>query len=426
MLLVVEVIDVEMIKLYRSDTFIMLGFTRVEEFVYMARPIMVILGGGAGKGLYPLTKTRSKAAVPFGTKYRLVDIAISNCINSEYYQIFVLTQFNSGSVNRHIVQTYQIPPFLDGFVDPRAASLTADNRHWYQGTADAVRQNLGTICGAAEISNAQQVMIVSGDHLYHMDYRKVMDFHLKKGADVTLCVNPVQRDRASTLGIAQWDDDHRVTRFVEKPKDDALIDSLQIPHDAEEFPGAFLGSMGLYVFEIEWLKQFLTDHSDRHEFGREFLPGVVGSSRVFAYAFEDYWENVGDIRSYYDAMMQLCKPNPRFDFDPVINNHRHRLFTRGRSLPPAKINGATFENAMIAEGAILEVRTQISNSLVGMRAFIDTDVVMRTPSCLVAMSTRRFLSDSDAFRPVRSPSGLEADHASRAVSSIKMCASVVT
>lgn len=338
-----------------------------------SEPIMVILGGGAGSGLHPLTKNRSKAAVPFGGKYRLIDITLSNCLHSECYKIFVLTQYNSGSLNRHIVQTFQMPNFLDGFVDVRAASMTPENPYWYQGTADAVRQNLDVIRGAAEISGVERIIILSGDHLYQMDYRDVLEFHEQNEAEVTLCVHPVSRVRVSTLGTVQIDEDKRVTRFVEKPHDEFVIDSLR--QDPAPSPDQeFFGSMGLYVFELPVLERILQDHSEFNEFGRHVVPHLIEKHRVFAYPFNGFWENVGTIRSFYDAMVQLTRPNPTFDFDQTDSSLRRHFLSRSRSLPPAKINGAQLEDSILGEGAIIDEGTKIYRSIVGMRAFVDKNV----------------------------------------------------
>ncbi len=335
------------------------------------QPIVVILGGGAGKGFFPLTKNRSKAAVPFGGKYRLVDITISNCLHSEFYKIFVLTQHKSGSLNRHIVQSFQISSFLDGFVDVRAASLTPNNPNWYQGTADAVRQNMRVIREAAEISGSKQVLILSGDHLYRMNYQRLYDFHLQKNAEVTLSLYPVDRQRATSLGVVQIDDNRKLTRFVEKPPYEKLDELISNPDDPSR---AFLGSMGIYLFELSLLDEILHKFPEFNEFGRDVLPYLIDKYNLFGYEFQGYWENVGTIRSFYDAMLNTSLPHPNVELSDEITPGDHPFFSRGRSLPPAKINGAHIEESILAEGSIIDEGTTIKESIIGMRALVSQNV----------------------------------------------------
>ncbi|MCB9638433.1 MAG: glucose-1-phosphate adenylyltransferase [Myxococcales bacterium] len=337
----------------------------------LGQPIVVILGGGTGSGLFPLTRNRSKAAVPIAGKYRLIDIPLSNCLLSELYHIFVLTQYNSGSLNRHIAQTFQIPPFLDGFVEVRAASLTEQNPNWYQGTADSVRQNLQVIQSAAEINGSDTVLILSGDHLYQMDYRELLAFHRESGADVTISVAPASEERATSLGIVRCDEHYRVQEFLEKPNDPEQVKAMAI-RDDEKKP--FWGSMGIYVFRLSVLEEMLQDPS-HNEFGRDILPKVYQNHSVAAYPFKNYWENVGTIKLYYEAMLELTRPEPGFRL--FERPDRNRFFTRGRSLPSAKVNGATMEDAVLAEGAIIDDGAQITRSLVGTRAFLGRDVEVR-------------------------------------------------
>jgi len=334
------------------------------------QPIVVILGGGTGLGLYPLTKNRSKAAVPVAGKYRLIDVPISNCLSSEFYQIFVLTQSNSGSLNRHIVQTFQMPNFIDGFVDVRAASLTPENPNWYQGTADAVRQNLSAIQGAAELAGAEHVLILSGDHLYQMDYRKMMDFHLRKDADITIAVSPVEEKQVQSLGIAQCEGTHKISRFVEKPSrvENEVLERLRIPEPEGLGDKLYRGSMGIYIFRLDVLDKILKGHPDYNEFGRDVLPYSTDFYRVFAYTFDGFWENVGTIHSFYEAMLGMTNFESEFDF--FATGNKFRPFSRNRSLPASKINLAEVSNTLLSEGAIVEEGAQINRSVVGMRALI--------------------------------------------------------
>ncbi len=334
----------------------------------LGQPIVVILGGGTGSGLFPLTRNRSKAAVPIAGKYRLIDIPLSNCLLSELYHIFVLTQYNSGSLNRHIAQTFQIPPFLDGFVEVRAASLTDQNPNWYQGTADSVRQNLQVVQSAAEINGSDTVLILSGDHLYQMDYREILAFHRSRDADVTVSVVPATADRAKSLGVVRCDDDLRVLQFMEKPSQpEDLQTMLSRPNDEKPY----LGSMGIYVFRLSVLEAVLRDPT-HNEFGRDIMPKLIDRYNVAAYPFAHYWENVGSMRLYYEAMLELTQPKPGFRL--FERPDRNRFFTRGRSLPSAKVNSATVEDAVLAEGAILEDGAQITRSIVGTRAFLGQNV----------------------------------------------------
>jgi glucose-1-phosphate adenylyltransferase len=342
------------------------------------QPIVVILGGGTGAGLYPLTRNRSKAAVPIAGKYRLIDIPLSNCLLSELYHVFVLTQYNSGSLNRHIVQTFQIPHFLDGFVEVRAASLTQENPNWYQGTADSVRQNLQVIQSAAEINGSDLALILSGDHLYQMDYRPLIAFHREKKADVTVSVVPAPAERAPFLGIAHCDDQQRVSRFVEKPDSPEMLAQMASCPNAEK---PYWASMGIYIFRLSVLEEILRDPSC-NEFGRDVMPLLPERYHLAAYPFHGYWENVGNIRSFYEAMLQLTDTESGFQL--FSHPDRHRFFTRGRSLPPAKINGATLEDAVLAEGAIIEEGAKIHRSIVGSRALLGSNTQLHETICFGA------------------------------------------
>ncbi len=339
------------------------------------RPIAVILGGGAGTRLFPLTLERSKPAVPIAGKFRLIDIPISNCLNSEIYHSFVLTQFNSGSLNQHISQTFPIPHFLDGFVEVLAATRTSDNdqSQWYQGTADAVRQNLWYILREARLRNIRRILILSGDHLYRMDYRELLAFHEERQSDITVAVLLVPREDVSGFGILQVNSSLEIVRFVEKPQDEQLIESLRV---SGSFAGIqipperpFLASMGIYVFNIDVLEELL-DGTSYNDFGKEILPSVLGQKRMFAFPFNGYWRDIGTIRSYYQANMEMCDPVPDFDFFP----ENAPFYTRNRYLEPSKIYDAKISHSLIAEGSRIESGATITRSVIGLRGIIQEDV----------------------------------------------------
>ncbi len=334
--------------------------------------VAVIMGGGAGTRLFPLTKDRSKPAVPLGGKYRLVDIPISNCINSELRRIFVLTQFNSSSLHRHIQDAYRFDVFAPGFVEILAAQQTPDRTDWYQGTADAVRQNL------RQLNNYPHklVLILSGDQLYRMDFRAVMEQHLETGADATVATIPVARSEASGLGIMQVASDKRITRFVEKPKDAASLDSLRVDWDAlggsltDVNPDSLLASMGIYVFNREVLSEALA--GPEADFGKHIIPSLIGSKKVFAYLYQGYWEDVGTIRSFYEANLDLCEPVPKFNFYDATAP----IFTHARYLPGSKIIKSRIERSVIADGCVINDAV-IEHSLIGVRSRVQSGAVIR-------------------------------------------------
>ena len=334
--------------------------------------VAVIMGGGAGTRLFPLTKDRSKPAVPLGGKYRLVDIPISNCINSELRRIFVLTQFNSSSLHRHIQDAYRFDVFAPGFVEILAAQQTPDRTDWYQGTADAVRQNL------RQLNNYPHklVLILSGDQLYRMDFRSVLEQHLETGADATVATIPVARSEASGLGIMQVGPDKRITRFVEKPKDAASLDSLRVDWNAlggsltGVSPDSLLASMGIYVFNREVLADALA--GPEADFGKHIIPSLIGSTRVFAYLYQGYWEDVGTIRSFYEANLDLCEPVPKFNFYDATAP----IFTHARYLPGSKIIKSRIERSVIADGCVINDAV-IEHSLIGVRSRVQSGAVIR-------------------------------------------------
>jgi glucose-1-phosphate adenylyltransferase len=332
-----------------------------------SRVLSIIMGGGQGTRLFPLTKERAKPAVPLAGKYRLVDIPISNCINSGLQRIYILTQFNSASLHRHIAQSYKFDHFTGGFVEILAAEQTFTDTSWYQGTADAVRKNLIHFLN----HDFDYALILSGDQLYRMDFRPVLELHARTEADVTIATIPVPRDPAKSLGIMQIDDERRIVRFEEKPKDDAVLDSLKISRDwypklgIQGSEDLFLASMGIYVFNrktlIELLNNTFTD------FGKHIIPDAIKTHRVFSYVYQGYWEDIGTIRSFFEANLDVSSELPRFDF----YNMAAPIYTRPRFLPASKINGGAIDHAIISDGCILN-QAQIAHSIVGIRSIIDS------------------------------------------------------
>ena len=329
--------------------------------------IAVILGGGAGSRLFPLTKERAKPAVPLGGKYRLIDVPISNCINSNITQIFILTQYNSASLNRHISGTYRFSSFSTGFVEVLAAEQTKDNPEWFQGTADAVRQMLPHI----RDWRVKTVLILSGDHLYRMDYRKFLERHYETDADVTVAVIPANPQDAESFGLLKTDADGRIVEFKEKPKGDALeamrVDTTQFGLTAEESASRpFLASMGIYVFNYQKLVELLDEDPTRFDFGGEIIPSAIEKLNVQAHLFDSYWEDIGTIRAFYQANLDLASPLPKFDFF----NNEDPIYTRSRYLPPSKVHASDVDNSMISEGCILN-GVYARNSIIGLRSRID-------------------------------------------------------
>lgn len=329
--------------------------------------ISVILGGGAGSRLFPLTKDRAKPAVPLGGKYRLIDVPISNCINSGITQIFILTQYNSASLNRHISRTYRFSSFSTGFVEVLAAEQTKDNPEWFQGTADAVRQMLPHI----RDWRVKNVLILSGDHLYRMDYQKFLERHYETNADVTVSVIPANYEDAQGFGLLKTDDNGRIVEFSEKPKGDALeamrVDTTQFGLTAEESANRpFLASMGIYIFNYQKLVELLDEDPTRFDFGGEIIPSAIEKLNVQAHLFNNYWEDIGTIRAFYNANLDLASPLPKFDFF----NNEDPIYTRSRYLPPSKVHNSDIGNSMISEGCILN-GVYARNSIIGLRSRID-------------------------------------------------------
>jgi glucose-1-phosphate adenylyltransferase len=337
------------------------------------RVLAIILGGGAGTRLYPLTKLRAKPAVPLAAKYRLIDIPISNCINSEIQRIYVLTQFNSASLNRHIARTYGMAGFSQGFVEVLAAQQTPESPNWFEGTADAVRKYMWLF---AEW-DVDQYLILSGDHLYRMNYMDFIQRHRDTKADITLSVVRVDESRASDFGLMKIDKSGRVVSFSEKPTGDALkamrVDTtvLGLPRkEAKESP--YLASMGIYVFEKQVLFDLLKRAPEQTDFGREILPTSAKDYNVQAYLFKDYWEDIGTIEAFYNANLALTEqPDPPFSF----YDEKAPIYTRSRYLPPTKLLDSRVVESMVGEGSILKECT-IKRSVIGIRSRIETGCVI--------------------------------------------------
>ncbi|MCC5641735.1 glucose-1-phosphate adenylyltransferase [Nostoc sp. CHAB 5824] len=335
----------------------------------MKKVLSIILGGGAGTRLYPLTKLRAKPAVPVAGKYRLIDIPVSNCINSEIFKIYVLTQFNSASLNRHIARTYNFTGFNEGFVEVLAAQQTPENPNWFQGTADAVRQYLWLM----EEWDVEEYLILSGDHLYRMDYRHFIQRHRETGADITLSVIPIDERRASDFGLMKIDDSGRVIDFSEKPKGEALI-QMRVDtsvlgltkEQAQQQP--YIASMGIYVFKKEVLFKLLREGIERTDFGKEIIPDASKDYNVQAYLFDDYWEDIGTIEAFYHANLALTQqPQPPFSF----YDEQAPIYTRARYLPPSKLLDCQVTESIIGEGCILK-NCRIQHSVLGVRSRIES------------------------------------------------------
>ena len=360
--------------------------------------LAVILGGGAGSRLYPLTRDRSKPAVPLGGKYRLVDVPISNCINSDVIRMFVLTQYNSASLNRHIATTYRFSPFADGFVEILAAEQTPDRPDWFQGTADAVRQVLPHI----RDWRIDTLLILSGDHLYRMDYRKFLARHFETNADITISVIPIPPDSASEFGLLKTDPDGRVIEFSEKPKGEALeamrVDTTPLGLTADEARARpFLASMGIYVFKYDVIEQVLADDNSSMDFGKEIIPASIQRHNVQAYLFNGYWEDIGTIGAFYKANLDMTSAIPPFNlFDAEAP-----LLTRSRYLPPSKIDNCEIRDSIISDGCIVTGST-INRSIIGLRARIGEGTNLDAAYMMGAdfyQTLEDMLGDREARRP---------------------------
>jgi glucose-1-phosphate adenylyltransferase len=332
----------------------------------MTDTLAIILGGGQGSRLFPLTHTRSKPAVPIGGKYRLIDIPVSNCLHADLRRIFVLTQFNSASLNRHISQAYRMDYFSRGFVEILAAEQTPENANWFQGTADAVRQAMRHFLP----HEAEYYLILAGDHLYRMDFRELLDAHIESGADITIAAQPIGIEDASSMGIFRFDRQGRIEAFEEKPNR-ARLDQIgrSVPEGAAmgTRPPAgkpFVASMGIYVFSRDVLIELLQSNN-AVDFGREVIPSALATHNVHAYFYNGYWADVGTIESFYDANLMLTQPDGPFQFyDPT-----RPIYTRARFLPPAQVDGCTITRSTIAEGVHMSQAT-IEESVIGIRATV--------------------------------------------------------
>ena len=372
----------------------------------MKNVLAIILGGGAGTRLYPLTKSRAKPAVPVAGKYRLIDIPVSNCINSEIYKIYVLTQFNSASLNRHIARTYNFTGFNDGFVEVLAAQQTPENPNWFQGTADAVRQYMWLL----EEWNADEYLILSGDHLYRMDYRQFIQRHRETKADITLSVIPIDHNRASDFGLMKIDESGRVIDFSEKPKGEALekmqVDTTVLgltPEQAALQP--YIASMGIYVFKKDVLLKLLKESLESTDFGKEIIPEASKDYNVQAYLFEDYWEDIGTITAFYQANLALTKqPLPPFSF----YDEEAPIYTRPRYLPPSKLLNCHVTESIIGEGCILK-NCRIQHSVLGVRSRIESDSVIEESLLMGADFYQPFVENQCSLEKGEVPVGIGTD-----------------
>ncbi|ANV82998.1 glucose-1-phosphate adenylyltransferase [Picosynechococcus sp. PCC 7003] len=369
----------------------------------MKRVLGIILGGGAGTRLYPLTKLRAKPAVPLAGKYRLIDIPVSNCINSEIHKIYVLTQFNSASLNRHISRTYNFTGFTEGFTEVLAAQQTKENPDWFQGTADAVRQYSWLL----EDWDVDEYIILSGDHLYRMDYREFIQRHRDTGADITLSVVPVGEKVAPAFGLMKIDANGRVVDFSEKPTGEALramqVDTQSLgldPEQAKEKP--YIASMGIYVFKKQVLLDLLREGQDKTDFGKEIIPDAAKDYNVQAYLFDDYWADIGTIEAFYEANLGLTKqPIPPFSF----YDEKAPIYTRARYLPPTKVLNADVTESMISEGCIIK-NCRIHHSVLGIRTRVEADCTIEDTMIMGADYYQPYEKRQDCLRRGKPPIGI--------------------
>jgi len=365
----------------------------------LKKVVVMILGGGRGTRLYPLTRNRSKPAVPIGGKYRLIDIPLSNCLNSGLNQVYVLTQFNSVSLHHH-VHSYSFDNYTNGYVEILAAQQRTDNERWYQGTADAVRQNLDYI----RQRNIEYVLILSGDQLYRMDFEEMILTHLRASADVTIASVPVGREAAKSLGIMRLDDTGRVIGFLEKPQNNdeldhvrteaAWIDRMGIASKGREY----MASMGIYLFNRDTLTSALTQ-TDYTDFGKEVFPAVFRSKRVQVHLFDGYWEDIGTIRSFFDANLNMAAQNPEFP----LQDAKLPIFTRARFLPPSRLDGVTVKNSLIADGCIIGEGTMLENCIIGLRCKIGRNVRLKN---VIVMGNDYYCTESENHCETQPPMGI--------------------
>jgi glucose-1-phosphate adenylyltransferase len=347
--------------------------------------LALILGGGRGSRLHPLTKLRSKPAVPIAGKYRLIDIPISNCINSGIYRIDVLTQFNSHSLHRHISQTYNFDAFHLGFVEILAAEQTPESADWYQGTADAVRKQLFQL----RSSHAEYVLILAGDHLYRMDYGPMAEFHWQHGADITVAVQPVAREDATRFGLLQRGPDLRITDFAEKPGDPAIQQRF-VSRTDEQHP--FLGSMGIYLFDTRVLIDLLTGFPDFDDFGSDIIPHAIHNYSVYGYDFNGYWADIGTIRAFYETNLDLTTATPSFNFYDT----EHPIYTHARFLPGSTVEDSTLKDVLLAEGCLIR-RAEITHSVIGVRSVIAAGTCIKDS---ILMGADYYTSEQPGLPPI--------------------------
>ncbi|MEM5773481.1 MAG: glucose-1-phosphate adenylyltransferase [Anaerolineaceae bacterium] len=349
--------------------------------------LAVILGGGRGSRLYPLTKLRAKPAVPIAGKYRLIDIPLSNCINSGIFQIAVLTQFNSVSLHRHITSTYNFDAFHSGFVQIWAAEQTNEISDWYQGTADAVRKQIFQI----ESTQASYVLILAGDHLYQMDYAEMARFHWENNADITVAVQPVKKEEAGRFGVLKLGDDCRISDFAEKPTDPAVLAGLVSREDSER---PYLGSMGIYLFNTGVLIDLLSK-SSFEDFGKHVIPQSIGERAVFGFDFDGYWEDIGTIRSFYETNLDLTLPETHFN----LYTPNSPIYTHARFLPGSIVENSLLKNVLLAEGCVIR-DSEITHSVIGLRSVIGNHVKIKDCILMGADYYSRDISDNNEIVPI--------------------------
>jgi len=346
--------------------------------------LAVIMGGGRGARLYPLTKMRSKPAVPIAGQYRLIDIPISNSINSEIYRVAILTQFNSVSLHRHITQTYNFDAFHPGWVQIWAAEQTLESATWYQGTADAVRKQIFEI----QSTGAEYVLILAGDHLYRMNYAEMAEAHWKSDADITVAVHPVPREEVPRLGILKCESDGRISDFVEKPQDPETQDRFISRKDRRR---PFLASMGIYLFKTKVLVDLLNYHPSHDDFGINIIPEAVHSHKVHSYYFDGYWRDIGTIRSFYEINLELASPKPPFNFyDPKLP-----IYTHIRHLPGSIVNNSRLKSVLLSNGSRIE-NARITHSVIGVRSQVASGTQIKDT----------ILMGSDYYDPGKRPSSI--------------------
>jgi glucose-1-phosphate adenylyltransferase len=355
------------------------------------RVLSLILGGGKGSRLYPLTKERSKPAVSFGGKYRIVDIPLSNCINSGFKKIYLLTQFNSASLHLHITNSYNFDRFSNGFVEILAAEQTLEHSGWYEGTADSVRKNFIHF----KTQNPTHYIILSGDQLYRMDLKAFFEAHVASGADVTIATTAVNRSDASGFGIMKIDANNQITEFMEKPAADLDINDWKIPKEArtKDLPAEkeYLASMGIYIFNAKTMEEVLDN--DKTDFGKEIIPMAIQTKKINSYIFNGYWEDIGTIRSFYEATLDLTNVNPQFNF----YDEDEPIYTHMRNLPPCKMNHADLTNCLTSDGCVI-TDSMISHSVIGVRSIIESGTVL---DGVISMGADYYESDDNKAQNIK-------------------------